>query len=93
MLWHGRNINQFGLRQNNEQESEPISDRARGELLADIRSSANVCLAKMNKELSKVNYKFDNITYHFNSCETSNRRPKIGMFQVGRNRERGRYGH
>lgn len=87
LLWHGRNISQFGLRSNNEDTSDPVEDKVRGELLADIRKKTNIFFAKMKKELCKVNYTFDSIVYEFtDECFSSKSKPFIGIKQVGRNR-------
>lgn len=86
LLWHGRNVSQFGLRQNNEETSEAISDKARAELMADIRSETNVCLADMTKQWSDLNYTFDGTAYGFNSCGVRKSGANIGIKQVGRRR-------
>jgi len=83
LLWHGRNVAQFGLRENQEDTSTPISDKARGELIADVRRKTNVYLASMNDRLNDVSYTFDSVVYDFNTCNTSKSKPKIGMRQVG----------
>lgn len=85
LLWHGRNVNQYGLRENNEDTSNPISDKARAELMADIRRKANVCLLDMNKHLNDVSYTFDGVVYDFNSCNVSQSRTSIGIRQVSGN--------
>jgi len=84
LLWHGRNISQFGLRENSEDTSTPISDKARAEMMADIRHKANVCLMAMNKRLSDLSYTFDGTVYNFTSCDVSKAKPSIGFKQVGR---------
>ncbi len=84
LLWHGRNVSQYGLRENNEDTSTPISDKARGELMADIRNKANIRLLEMDKQLNLVNYTFDGITYDFTLVNTSKAKPSIGMRQVGK---------
>ena len=86
LLWHGRNVAQFGLRENQEDTSTPISDKARAELIADVRRKTNVYLASMNDRLNDVSYTFDGVAYDFNTCNTSKSKPKIGMRQVGRNK-------
>lgn len=84
LLWHGRNVSQFGLRQNNEDTSEAISDKARGELMADARGQANIYLNKMNRQLLKVNHKFDSVTYEYMNYIDFNRgKPNTGIKQVG----------
>ena len=85
LLWHGRNVAQFGLRENQEDTSTPISDKARAELIADVRRKTNVYLASMNDRLNDLLYTFDGVVYDFTSCEVSKSKPKIGMRQVGKN--------
>lgn len=87
LLWHGRNVAQFGLRENQEDTSTPISDKARAELIADVRRKTNVYLASMNDYLSDVSYTFDGVVYDFTSCEIAKSKPKIGMRQVGSNKK------
>lgn len=84
LVWHGRNVNQFGLRQNNEETSEAISDKARAELIASVKSKTNVCLAKMMSRLSDLNYKLDGVIYDFSSCDVRKPSMNIGIKQVGR---------
>jgi len=84
LLWHGRNVAQFGLRENQEDTSTPLSDRARAELIADVRRKTNVYLASMNDRLSDVSYTFDSVVYDFNACNVAKSKPKIGMRQVGK---------
>lgn len=63
LLWHGANITQFGTRQINEDTSTEISDKRRGELMADIRNKINTYLSRLNKKFSSVNGVFDGVTY------------------------------
>jgi len=86
LLWHGRNVAQFGLRENQEDTSTPISDKARAELIADVKRKSNVYLLSMNDRLNDVSYTFDGVVYDFNSCDIAKSKPKIGMKQVGGNR-------
>ena len=86
LLWHGRNISQFGLRENNEDTSNAISDKARAEMMADIRRKTNITLLAMNKHLSDVSYTLDGVVYDFNTCEVAKGKPKFGFKQVGKNR-------
>jgi len=88
LLWHGRNVSQFGLRENQEDTSTPISDKARAELIADVRRKTNVYLLSMNDRLNDVSYTFDGVVYDFTSCDVAKSKPKIGMKQVGANRNK-----
>ena len=84
LLWHGANISQFGLRQNNEDTSDEISDKRRGELLADIRRKTNTYQSIMNRELKVSNYTFDGTIYTFfdDIYKTKSKR-NLGIMQVG----------
>lgn len=84
LLWHGNNISQFGIRQNNEDTSEAVSDKIRGELIADTKRKTNAYLSIMNRELKTLNYTFDGVAYTF--FDDSNKRfakRNIGIKQVG----------
>lgn len=65
LLVHGINNTQFGLRVNNEETSNEITDKRRGEIMSDAQQKANVYLAKMTAELKAVDYTFDNIVYQY----------------------------
>ena len=85
LLWHGNNISQFGIRNNTEDTSTEVTDKVKGELLADVRRRTNSYLAIMNRELFLNNYKFDNIQYTFyDDAYKSRSKRNIGMFQVGK---------
>lgn len=84
LLWHGRNVSQYGLRENNEDTSVGISDKARAELMADIRRKTNIYQAEMLNQIKEANYTFDGVTYNFNSCEVSKAKPQMRIRQVGK---------
>lgn len=87
LLWHGRNISQFGIRKNTEDTSEEISNTERAELLADIRRKTNVYLNIMKRELIKANSTFDGVAYSFyNDQYVTNSKPNTGIKQVGKTR-------
>ena len=87
LLWQGRNVSQFGLRINNEESSVDVGDKARGELMADIRRKTNVYLNIMKRELYKANYTFDGVVYTFyDDCFKKEGKPEFGIKQVGRTR-------
>lgn len=85
LLWHGNNISQFGIRNNSEDTSQQVSDRTRGELIADVKRKTNAYLSIFNRELKQANYTFDGITYTFfdDSFKREGTKRNIGMFQVG----------
>lgn len=87
LLWCGRSPQQSGLRKHIEETSEEISDKARGELMSDIHSKANVYLNKLKFKLYQDKYTYDTIVYtFFDEINKVFPRPKTGIKQVGRNR-------
>jgi hypothetical protein len=62
-LRHGVNVTQYGMRENTETTSEAISDKRRGELLADDRSKRNVYLSVLLKELADQRRTFDGVIF------------------------------
>ena len=87
LLWHGRNISQYGLIQNREDTSDAISDKARAELMTDIRNDMNVCMAEMMRKLKESNYTFDSVIYNFSGdCNIVKAKPRLGFWQAGRSR-------
>lgn len=72
LLYHGRNITQYGIRVNNEDTSNDVGDKGRGELMADNEHKANVYLMKLKERLDAVNYTFDSVVYEY-AC---NNKPK-----------------
>lgn len=69
LLYHGRNITQYGIRVNNEDTSNDIGDKGRAEFIADNEHKANVYLARLNKALKDANYTFDSVVYQY-ACQT-----------------------
>lgn len=68
LLWQGRSITQYGIRQINEDTSVEVSDKARGELIDDIKSKINVYLTRFYNRLKEVDYTFDGVQYDFDIC-------------------------
>ena len=68
LLWQGNNITQFGIVMNQEDTSDPVSDRARAELIASSEHKANVYLAQVTSALKAANYTFDTVVYSYESC-------------------------
>jgi hypothetical protein len=85
LLWHGNNVSQFGIRNNIEDTSQQVSDKTKGELLADIKRKTNAYLSIMTRELYRSNYTFDGIVYTFfdDPYKTRSKR-HIGIKQVGK---------
>lgn len=82
LLWHGNNINQYGIRNNVEDTSQQISTTNRAELINDVKSDSNAFLALMNKQASDANFTFDGVVYDFD-CSTVGKR-NIIIRQVGK---------
>jgi hypothetical protein len=74
LLWQGNNVTQFGLVRNNEDTSEPISDKQRAELIQSSEHKANIYLAQMSKAMSDADYTFDSVVYTYETCED---KPKV----------------
>lgn len=68
LLWHGRNITQYGLRNNIEDTSEALSDKARAELINDLESKATHYHTQLRKTMSDANYTYDGTVYSFSDC-------------------------
>jgi len=85
LLWHGNNVSQFGIRNNIEDTSQQVSDKTKGELLADVKRKTNAYLSIMTRELYRSNYTFDGIVYTFfdDPYKTRSKR-HIGIKQVGK---------
>lgn len=65
LLWQGNNVTQFGIRVNQEDTSQPISDKTRGELIASSEHKANVYMMKFKQALEDANYTFDSVVYSY----------------------------
>lgn len=77
LLVHGINITQFGSRVNNEETSNEISDKRRGEIMADAESKANVYLAKMSAALKAASYTYDTIVYQYACADKPKAKTRI----------------
>lgn len=75
LLWAGRNITQYGLRQNTEDTSESVSDAGRSALIADINVKGNIWYNRFKNRLCTVNYTFDSVKYTID-CDVYNANPK-----------------
>lgn len=65
LLWHGANVSQYGIRQNNEDTSTEVSDKRRAELMGDVQSKKNAYLNKLKDKLFNDNFTYDSVTYDF----------------------------
>lgn len=73
LVWHGRNVAQFGLRVNSEDTSESVTDEQRADLIASSEHKANIYLAQLKVELVNKNFTFDSIPYMY-KCDN---KPKV----------------
>lgn len=80
LLWQGRNVTQYGIRQINEDTSVEVSDKARGELIDDIKSKINVYLTRFYNALKDADYTFDGVAYDFS---IKNRKQILKIRAVG----------
>lgn len=74
LLWAGRNITQYGLRENNEDTSAPVSDVARAALISDINVKGNIWYNRFKNRLCKLNDTFDGVKYTVD-CNVYNANP------------------
>lgn len=63
LLWIGRNITQYGLREMNEETSVPVSDEGRSALIKDIKGKASIWENRISNYLCDVHWTFDTIKY------------------------------
>ena len=65
-------MSQYGLRTSVEDTSSEISDKARGELMADINNKKSYYWSRLIKTMSDNAYTYDDVVYNFNNnCEVS----------------------
>lgn len=67
MTWVGRNITQYGLREMNEETSNPVDEEGRQVLIVDIKGKASIWYSRMKNYLSDVHWTFDTIKYDVDS--------------------------
>lgn len=71
LFWHGANVTQYGTRQNNEDTSQELTDKRKGELLADISGKKDIFLARLTKAFNVAQNTFDGVTYTYDSTDTT----------------------
>jgi hypothetical protein len=81
--WHGANVTQFGVRQNQEPTSNEITDKRRGELMADINSKKNVYQLRLNRAMSDASYTFDTIVYSLDVLDSPNPGRRVKIWGAG----------
>ena len=80
LTWHGANVTQFGSRQINEDTSAEISDKRRGELMADISGKRDIFYARLSKRFNEANQSFDGVTYSFDAYDNQELNKGIGIW-------------
>lgn len=90
-VWHGANVTQFGARQNNEDTSQEISDKRKGELLADISGKKDINLARLTKRFNDVLFTLDGIVYEYDNGDTQKPNQGVRIWGVGATARSNRY--
>ncbi len=84
LLYHGRNISQYGIRQNNEDTSAEISDQVRAALMGDVESQKSGYLNKLKNKMFDDNFTYDGIVYDFyNDCDKHELKNQLNIRQLG----------
>lgn len=84
LLWHGTNITQFGARQNNEETSVEITDKKKGELMADISGKKDIFYARLSKKFNDMNQTFDGVTYSYDVYDNQNLTKGVRIWGLGK---------
>lgn len=88
MLWHGRNVTQYGLRQINEDTSVEVTDKARGELKADIDNKKDYYMTRIRKKLEDVKWILDGVKYENDNYCGDTKKTRVGIFSLGKKKDR-----
>jgi hypothetical protein len=75
LLWIGRNLTQYGLREMLEDTSIPVTEEGRAALIADARKKRGIWYNRLENELCKKNRTFDGVQYLVD-CEVYKPNPK-----------------
>lgn len=76
LLWLGKNPTQYGLKYTKDDTSETVGRVERAELMNETEGKVAIELDRFYKELERVNYTFDGVTYDF-SCKKRKRFKRI----------------
>jgi hypothetical protein len=63
LLWAGRNVTQYGLRDMREDTSDPVSDESRAALISDMKIKGQIWENRFKNYLCEVNWTFDGVNY------------------------------
>jgi len=85
LLWQGANVTQYGIVQPLESNgvSQPITDKWRGELLADVKGKVNIYLSRLEKQFDSVSGVFDGVTYTVDSDDNTEPTRGSNIWGVG----------
>lgn len=75
LLWIGRNLTQYGLREMLEDTSIPVTEEGRAALIADARKKRGIWYNRLTNELCLKNYTFDGVLYEVD-CDIYKPNPK-----------------
>jgi len=89
ILWHGANVTQYGIRQNNEDTSTEIADKKKGELMADITNKRDVLMARMTKRFNDLDNTLDGVQYEYDSTDVA--KPNEGVRIWGQRKVTNKY--
>jgi hypothetical protein len=79
LLWVGRNVTQYGLREMNEDTSVPVNEQGRADLIKDMNSKANICNSRFKNYLCDVNWTLDTIVYSVDCTDYANPRKSYNI--------------
>jgi hypothetical protein len=86
--WHGANVTQYGLRQNQEDTSQEVSDKRKGELMASVSGKKDSYLARLTKRFNDVNKTFDEVVYEYDSTDTHKPNQGVRIWGVGKTQKK-----
>lgn len=85
LLWVGRNITQYGLREMNEETSNPVTDEGRSALIKDIKGKGSIWQNRVSNYLCNVHWTFDTVKYEIDTdVYKENPRKTFNIRAVGR---------
>lgn len=85
LLWVGRNITQYGLREINEETSVAVTDEGRSALIKDIKGKASIWQSRVSNYLCNVHWTFDTVKYEIDTdIYKENPRKTFNIRAVGR---------
>lgn len=86
--WHGANVTQYGLRQNQEDTSQEVSDKRKGELMASVAGKKDSYLARLTKRFDDMANTFDGTQYQYDSGDTRELNQGVRIWGVGKTQKK-----